>query len=346
MKQTGKGKTKLMTILRQGDCFGELALMSNNPRAATVMCREDCHFAVLGKEQYKDLLGKVQKDLLTEKLRLIRLHPVFKQWDKEGILRFSYSFKQRGLKSNQPLFTQGQTANEAFLIFKGDFSLTKNIFSHTVERGRKKQVRKALEMGTVSRGEFLGLAETLEGNAFECSCHCISNEAEALVITAKNLKELVGEEYDELVDVETEKAQNREERAKAKAEVKETRENVSFISDETYQRLLKKPSPSPIPAPIIYQPKQPLGNHTRAQTPWRLRPTTNKLLIISPSLNCTLPDIQQSQPLSSSMHITEKESTGKWEDRVFRPRKPKLITDGCDLYHYKSLPVLKMRVKK
>ena len=67
--------------------------------------------------------------------------------------------------------------------------------------------------------------------------------------------------------------------------------------------------------------------------------------VTSPSPDCTLPDILQSQPLSSSMHV-EKHSNVKWEDRVFRPRKPKLITDGCDLYHYRSLPVLKLRGRR
>ena len=342
LKQTGKGKARMATILRQGDCFGELALISNRPRAATVMCREDCHFAVLGKEQYTDILGKVQKELLADKVRLIRLHPFFKKWGKDAILHLSYYFKQRGLKANQPLFLQGQATNEVFLLLRGEFSLTKNVFSSTVERGRKKQVRKVLQMGTVSEGEFLGLIEALEGNAFECACSCVSDEAEVLVITAQNLKETVAGDSPELVKMEREKARDREERARARAEVKETRENVPYISEEMYQRLQKKPSPPPVPAPIIYEPRRLLG-HSRVQTPWRLHPSM--IQVTSPSPDCTLPDILQSQPLSSSMHV-EKHSNVKWEDRVFRPRKPKLITDGCDLYHYRSLPVLKLRGRR
>lgn len=345
LKQTRKGKAKLVTILRQGDCFGELALISNNPRAATVVCREDCHFAVLGRDQYTDILGKVQKGLLADKLRLIRLHPLFKKWDKGAILRLSYYFKQRSLKASKPLFLQGQAANEAFLLSTGEFSLSKNVFSSEIDRGRKKQVRKALNLGVVSEGEILGLAEALEGNAFECTCNCVSEGAEVLVITAQNLKEMVAGDCQELAEMERQKAREREERARAKAEVKETRENVPYISEEMYQRLLKKPSPPPVPAPIIYEPRRLLGNN-RSQTPWRLHASITKVQLTSPSPDHTLPDIQQSQPLSSSMHVEKHHGIAKWEDRVFRPRKPKLITDGCDLYHYKSLPVLKHRGRK
>jgi CRP-like cAMP-binding protein len=33
--------------LRAGKSFGELALIKNKPRAATVKCIEDCHFATM-----------------------------------------------------------------------------------------------------------------------------------------------------------------------------------------------------------------------------------------------------------------------------------------------------------
>jgi CRP-like cAMP-binding protein len=32
--------------------FGELALNNNQPRAATITCKTDCHFAVMNKVDY------------------------------------------------------------------------------------------------------------------------------------------------------------------------------------------------------------------------------------------------------------------------------------------------------
>lgn len=34
--------------LKSGDTFGELALINDKPRAATITCITDCHFATLG----------------------------------------------------------------------------------------------------------------------------------------------------------------------------------------------------------------------------------------------------------------------------------------------------------
>ncbi len=38
--------------LKQGMSFGELALNNNQPRAATITCKTDCHFAVMNKVDY------------------------------------------------------------------------------------------------------------------------------------------------------------------------------------------------------------------------------------------------------------------------------------------------------
>lgn len=44
--------------LPAGSAFGELALMNSKPRAATIICKEDCQFAVLEKGPFKEILGK------------------------------------------------------------------------------------------------------------------------------------------------------------------------------------------------------------------------------------------------------------------------------------------------
>ena len=47
--------------LTEGQSFGELALLNNAPRAATIFCLSDCYFATLDKEDYVRVLKKVDK---------------------------------------------------------------------------------------------------------------------------------------------------------------------------------------------------------------------------------------------------------------------------------------------
>ena len=44
-------------VLNSGESFGELALMDNRPRAATIKCKENCHLAVLEKNHFNKILS-------------------------------------------------------------------------------------------------------------------------------------------------------------------------------------------------------------------------------------------------------------------------------------------------
>lgn len=44
-------------ILEKGTSFGELALLENKPRAATVACKENCHFATLERQYFDQILS-------------------------------------------------------------------------------------------------------------------------------------------------------------------------------------------------------------------------------------------------------------------------------------------------
>lgn len=54
--------------LQPGKTFGEQALLKNNEpmlRAATIKCTKDCHFAVMNKESFQNILkNKIQKTKL------------------------------------------------------------------------------------------------------------------------------------------------------------------------------------------------------------------------------------------------------------------------------------------
>ena len=43
--------------LKAGESFGELALIDNKPRAATIICKENCHLAVLEKNHFNKILS-------------------------------------------------------------------------------------------------------------------------------------------------------------------------------------------------------------------------------------------------------------------------------------------------
>lgn len=47
-----------------GDYFGELALLKNEPRAASIIARTDLKLATIDRESFKRLLGPLDKILM------------------------------------------------------------------------------------------------------------------------------------------------------------------------------------------------------------------------------------------------------------------------------------------
>ena len=70
-----------MGRLKVGDSFGELALLKNEPRSATVTCREVWIFAVLEREDYKTILGGKQQEAMDSKAKDLRSVGIFNAWE-------------------------------------------------------------------------------------------------------------------------------------------------------------------------------------------------------------------------------------------------------------------------
>jgi CRP-like cAMP-binding protein len=55
-----EGMTQFI-VLEDGKAFGELALINNAPRGATILCMKNSHFAVINKEDFGKTLSAIEK---------------------------------------------------------------------------------------------------------------------------------------------------------------------------------------------------------------------------------------------------------------------------------------------
>ena len=47
--------------LQEGNSFGELALINDKPRAATITCEQDCTLGYISRNDYKRILEKIER---------------------------------------------------------------------------------------------------------------------------------------------------------------------------------------------------------------------------------------------------------------------------------------------
>lgn len=117
--------------LPTGSSFGELSLMEAQlkPRAATILCKEDCHFAVLDKKPYQDILGMAEKKKLDLLIDFLLGLDVFKGvgWSRHSMKPVVYLFKYEFLKRGNVLYNEGEKSELVYIVRHGEVKFTKQI---------------------------------------------------------------------------------------------------------------------------------------------------------------------------------------------------------------------------
>lgn len=184
-KSSGMQKFSLLSVLRQGDSFGELALISDQPRAASVLCREQCYFAVLERNDYKTILKEVQERQMRGKMKALEQHSILGRLGSHDLKHLSAFCQIRTYHWKQSLFYTGQRLSDIFMVLEGKFIASKGL-----PEGEQTRV-KGRELGTLKPGEVIGVRSALESLSVEYTCTCVSALGLVICISCKNLRRIV-----------------------------------------------------------------------------------------------------------------------------------------------------------
>ena len=90
-----------VAVLGKGKHFGELALTTNKPRAATVKALTTTHLMVLSKHDYVKVLSRFEEANLREFVGFLKSLPAFKHWPVNSMTRLSYYLPKQTYFRNQ-----------------------------------------------------------------------------------------------------------------------------------------------------------------------------------------------------------------------------------------------------
>mmetsp|Transcript_15697 Transcript_15697/g.28641 ORF Transcript_15697/g.28641 Transcript_15697/m.28641 type:complete len:461 (-) Transcript_15697:15-1397(-) len=181
--------------LHPGDSFGELALLTNAPRSATIKAKEASALGVLTSDDFQKILGGLEDKKLSRKINFLKELPVFTGWTRGSIARASYSFNLKHTKRGQVMFREGEKPLHVYIIIEGEFKLIKSVVKtsspinfqglygpryRSVDSLRKKaktsphKVHKTIEVAIKAHKELLGDIEVIEHKDYEATCTCTS----------------------------------------------------------------------------------------------------------------------------------------------------------------------------
>lgn len=98
----------VMATLKEGACFGELALQNSQPRAATIRCKTDCSMYVISKENYHKVLGEIMAKINFFDSNLPGIHDMrYKQSHPSILFQFKsfpegHKFLHEGIIAKEP----------------------------------------------------------------------------------------------------------------------------------------------------------------------------------------------------------------------------------------------------
>ncbi|CAD8078800.1 unnamed protein product [Paramecium sonneborni] len=129
---------KKVNTMKDGDCFGEVSLFRNEPRAATLIALDTLHLGALNKTNYLRIFeSKLEKLNFT----LGMLSKMFPQSSKEVVIQLSFDFQRKLYSINQIVFKQGDIVDGFYLIFQGIVEISSD----------------NVKVNQFSEGQFVGL---------------------------------------------------------------------------------------------------------------------------------------------------------------------------------------------
>lgn len=167
--------TKVMTV-EDGGSFGELALMYNAPRAATVMAVADCTLWAVDRDTFKYTLMNhaiKKRDMYEAFLSDVPLLSTLLPYERMTI---ADALKPETFPKKTNVITQGETGDKFYILEKGVVKIYKD----------------GKEMGTIESGGYFGELALLTDQPRAATITVSSDEAIILAIDKKTFTGVMG----------------------------------------------------------------------------------------------------------------------------------------------------------
>ncbi|KAF0682462.1 Aste57867_25414 [Aphanomyces stellatus] len=132
--------------LHEGDYFGERALMTDEPRAATVIAKTEVQVMALDRQVFISVLGPLQ-ELIKHNLMLrsVQSIPILRDLSDNQKQELIEKTPVQTFAAGANILTEGEFGNDFFILVSGSVDVT-----HTTPEG------KAVLLNTLSSGDYFG----------------------------------------------------------------------------------------------------------------------------------------------------------------------------------------------
>jgi cAMP-dependent protein kinase regulator len=120
------GSEKFLKNFAPGDVFGELALLYNAPRAATIRAESDGKLWVLDRGTFNHIVKDASQKKRQQYENFLQTVPILQNMDHYERSKLADAVKQRKFKSNETIISQGEAGESFYIVVEGELKATLN----------------------------------------------------------------------------------------------------------------------------------------------------------------------------------------------------------------------------
>ena len=138
--------------MKAGEAFGESSLVYDRPLRESTLCITNCHFAILTKQKFEEILKKIELKTRDGWKNFFKNHPFFDDLTLVSLEKLFYLVELKFFTRNHPIFKEGDEVKGFYLIYSGEVSLTKTVKTKIQKKIDIKEYYK--NKGNIEEGNF------------------------------------------------------------------------------------------------------------------------------------------------------------------------------------------------
>ncbi|VVC26740.1 Protein kinase, ATP binding site,AGC-kinase, C-terminal,Protein kinase domain,cGMP-dependent protein [Cinara cedri] len=175
-------ENKYLSTMTSGKVFGELAILYNCKRTATIKAATDCKLWAIERQCFQTIMMRTGLIRQTEYTDFLKSVPIFKDLPEETLIKISDVLEETFYNAGDYIIRQGARGDTFFIINKGKVKVTIKQSNSTEE----KYIR------TLQKGDFFG-EKALQGDDLRTAniIACDPDGVSCLVIDRETFNQLI-----------------------------------------------------------------------------------------------------------------------------------------------------------
>ena len=118
---------KNIGVLKDGQTFGELALLYGTPRSASIVAVTNSSLIKIEKAPFDKYVKNIFENQLQDQIEFLKICPIFQKIDKDSLIKLGVRTEIKKYSTGQVILENNYKVDKIYIIRRGGAKVTKNI---------------------------------------------------------------------------------------------------------------------------------------------------------------------------------------------------------------------------